>query len=244
MFVMLSKRARRSIWISGLLLLLALSAGAYWIWRLRPPVVPTIMFIPKKEGAMLSEVGHFGAMTAAENLKYRIYWKTPTAESDVAGQVSLIDRVARGAYQGLILAPNHPFAVLTPLRRAMEAGLPVVVVSAPLDLPAGEKFGYIVNDDEKMGELAADEISKLINGKGSIALVGLTRSAPGVTQRALGAERFLASRFPDIRIVSRLGGAYNTPFAEDQTNESIDSHPELKAILSLTAASTRAPMPP
>lgn len=236
---MLAKRARLSIWISGALSLFALSAGAYWIWSLRPPVVPTIAFIPKKEGAMLSEVGHFGARTAAESLKYRIYWKTPTAESDVAGQVSLIDKVARGEYQGLILAPNHSFAVLTPLRRAMEAGLPVVVVSAPLDLPASEKFGYIVNDDEKMGELAADEISKLINGKGSIALVGLTRSAPGVTQRALGAERFLASRFPEIRVVSRVGGAYNTQFAEEQTNESIDLHPELKAILCLTAASTR-----
>jgi ribose transport system substrate-binding protein len=236
---MVKKTAQVWIWTTGVILIALLSGGAYWIWSRRPPATPTIAFIPETEGAMLSEVGHFGARTAAESLKCRIYWNTPTAESDVAGQVSLIDRVARGKYQGLILAPNHPFAVLTPLRRALAAGLPVVVVSAPLDLPASDRFGYVVNDDEKMGELAAAEISRLIHGRGAIALVGLTRTAPGVTQRARGAERFLAERFPEIRVVSRGGGAYNTPLAEDQTNEALGLHPDLKAILSLTASSTR-----
>lgn len=188
---------------------------------------------------MLSKVGHFGAKMAAEKLKYRLYWNTPTAESDVAGQISLIDRVVRSKYQGLILAPNHPFAVLTPLRRALAAGLPVVVVSAPLDLPAGDKFSYIVNDEEKMGELAAAEISRLIDGQGTVALVGLTRSAPGVANRARGAERWLTHCCPAIRLVNRGGSAYNATLTEEYTNETMDLHPELKAILSLTAAATR-----
>jgi ribose transport system substrate-binding protein len=234
---MLAKNAR--VWATGAILLAVLGGGAYWIWARRPPAVPTIAFIPETAGAMLSEVGHFGAKTAAESLKCRIYWNTPTAENDVAGQVSLIDRVARGKYQGLVLAPNHPLAVLAPLRRALAAGLPVVVVSAALDLPAGDKLGYIVNDDDNMGELAAAEIARLIDGKGAIALVGLARYAPGVVNRARGAERFLASRFPEIRVVSRGGSAYNTSLAEEHTNEAVGAHPELKAILSLTAASTR-----
>ena len=236
---MRKKTAKVPVWITGVILLTALGGGAYWLWSSRLPAVPTIAFIPETEGAMLSEVKHFGAKTAAESLKYRLYWNTPTAESDVAGQVSLIDRVARGKYQGLILAPNHPFAVLTPLRRALAAGLPVVVVSALLDLPASDKFGYIVNDDEKMGELAAAEISRLIDGRGAIALVGLARSSPGVADRARGAERFLASRFPEIRVVSRGGSAYNPTLAEDHAGETMSSHPELKAVLSLTAAATR-----
>ena len=55
----------------------------------------------------------------------------------------------------------------------------MVVVAEPLDLPAGPKLGYIVNDDEKMGELAAAEIARLIHGRGSIAIAGLTATAPG-----------------------------------------------------------------
>lgn len=236
---MLARRARVSFWGPCVLLLLALGGGAYWFMSHSAPAAPTIAYIPKTSGAMLSEVGRYGAKTAAESLKFRIYWNTPTTENDAAGQVSLIDRVARGDYQGLVLAPNHPFAVLAPLRRAIAAGLPVVVVSAPLDLPAGDKLGYIVNDDEKMGEIAAAEISRLIGGKGAIALVGLARSAPGVANRARGAERYLADRFPEIRVVSRGGSAYNSSLAEEHVNDLSGLHPEVRAILSLTASSTR-----
>lgn len=231
--------ARASVWATGLLLVTGLVGGAWWTNARRTPSIPTIAIIPQTAGAMLWDVEHFGATVAAEKLKYHLYWNAPTSESDVAGQVSLIDRIARGNYQGLILAPNHPLAVLSPIRHALAAGLPVVIVSAQLDLPPGSKLGYIVNDDPKMGELAAAEIAALIHGKGSIALVGMGRYAPGVRERVRGAERFLANRFPEIRIVSRLGAAYNTPLAENLTRGVLDSHPDLKAVLSFTAMSTR-----
>ncbi len=188
---------------------------------------------------MLWEVEHFGATLAAAKLKCRLYWNAPTSENDMAGQVSLIDKVARGKYQGLVLAPNHLLGIRAPLRRALAAGLPVVVISAPLDIPPGGKLGYIVNDDEKMGELAAAEVARLIHGKGSIALVGIARFTPGVKARVRGAERLLAAGFPDIRVVTRAGGVNNAQRAEELTNSALDSHPELQAVLSFTAASTR-----
>jgi len=231
--------ARISVWAPCVILLALLGGGAYWIGARRSPAVPTIAFIPQTAGAMLWEVEHLGARTAAERLKLHLYWNAPTSENDMAGQVMLIDRVIRGDYQGLILAPNHSRAILAPLRRALAAGLPVVVISAPLDFPASDRLGYIVNDDEMMGEIAAAEIARITQGKGSIAIVGLTRYAPGVMERARGAERLLASRFPEIRVVSRVGGAYNAARVEELTNDVVDTHPELKAILSFTAVSTR-----
>ena len=122
---------------------------------------------------MLWEAEHLGAAQAARKLRCRIYWNTPTSEADVAGQVTLIERVTRGSYQGLVVAPNNRFSLLSPLRRAIAVGLTVVVVAEPLDLPAGPRLGYIVNDDEKMGEMAAAEIGRLIHGRGSVAIAGL-----------------------------------------------------------------------
>lgn len=229
-----------SVWVvGGALLLSVLACGAHWMQSRRVPAVLTIAFVPQTTGAMLWDVEHFGATMAAEKLKCHLYWNAPTSETDVAGQISLIDKVVRGKYQGLVVAPNHSLAILAPLRRALAAGLPVVIVSAPLELPAGSKLTYIVNDDEKMGELAAAEVARRIDGKGSIALVGLARYAPGVKTRVLGAESFLASKFPNIRIVSRLAGAYNTSRTEELTNDALDSHPALQAILTFTATSTR-----
>lgn len=236
---MSGRTALATVWVTGVLLLTVLAGGAYWVQSRRVPAIPTIAFIPPAGESMLWQGEHFGATAAAKILKCRLYWNAPTSEDDMAGQASLIDRVGRGKYQGLVLAPNHILGVRSPLRRALAAGLPVVVVSAPLDIPATSKLTYIVNDDEKMGELAAAELARLIHGRGSIALVGLSRRMPGIALRVHGAERFLASRFPDIRVVSRGTGANNTSYAEEFTYSALDSHPELKAVLSFTAGSTR-----
>jgi ribose transport system substrate-binding protein len=230
---------RTSVWITGVLLLASLAGGAYWARSRGVSSVPTIAFVPQSAGPMLWEVEHFGATVAAERLKCHLYWNAPTSENDMAGQVTLIDKVGRGRYQGLVLAPNHTLGIRAPLRRALAAGLPVVVVSSELDLPADGKLGYIVNDDEKMGELAAAEVASLIHGKGSVALVGIARYAPGVMSRVRGAERLLAGQFPDIRVVSRGAGTYDTSRAEELTNDAVDAHPGLNAVLSFTAAATR-----
>lgn len=235
---MSGKIARVFVWIIGVFSIL-LASGAYWFRASRVPVVPTIAFVPQAPEAMLWEVERLGATKATQGLKCHLYWNAPTSETDVAGQVSLIDRIGRGKYQGLVLAPNHPLAILVPLRRLLAAGLPVVIVSSALDLPANDKLGYILNDDEKMGEMAAAEIAKLIHGKGAIALVGLSRYGPGISPRVRSAERFLSSRFPDIQVISRLTGAYNSTRAEELTNSVLDGYPKLKGVLAFTAASTR-----
>ena len=205
----------------------------------RPPAVPTIAVIPQASGTMLWEVERAGANAAAESVKAHLYWNAPTSENDVAGQGSLIDKVSGGEYQGLVLAPNHPRAILAPLRRALDAGFPVVVVASPLDLPPAANLTYVLNDDEMMGALAAAEIARLIHGRGSIALLGLGRHAPGVMRRAFGAERFLATNFPEVQIVGRFGGAYSLTRSEELATEVVELHRDLRAVLSFTATSAR-----
>ena len=236
---MLPKTTRASLWVAVGLVVPAIASGAFWVHSRQWSASATIAFIPQNAGAMLWDVEHFGASTAADERKVHLYWNAPTSENDIAGQASLIERVGRGKYQGLVLAPNHALATLTPLRRALAAGLPVVVVSAQLDLPAGDRLTYIVNDDEKMGELAAEEVARLIHGKGAIALVGLARYGPGVARRVRSAEAVLATRYPKIQVVSRVAGTYDSSRSEDLTNGIVSTHSELLAVLSFTAVSTR-----
>ena len=75
--------------------------------------------------------------------------------------------------------------------------MPVVIVSALLDLPAGSRLAYIVNDDERRGELAAAEIARLIHGRGKIALAGLARYSPGVIRRPRSALKGRAHQLGD-----------------------------------------------
>src|SRR5262245_58706655 len=110
--------ARISVLAPCVILLALLGGGAYWIGARRSPAVPTIAFIPQTAGAMLWEVEHLGARTAAERLKLHLYWNAPTSENDMAGQVMLIDRVIRGDYHECNPAAAQPRAQLGPLAGA------------------------------------------------------------------------------------------------------------------------------
>jgi len=236
---MFGETKRASVWVAVALLLPAIASGAFWLRSRQSSGSPTIAFIPQTAGAMLWDVEHLGASSAADQHKLRLYWNAPTSENDVAGQASVIERVGRGKYQGLVLAPDHTLATLTPLRRVLAAGLPVVVVSAQLDLPPSGRLSYIVNDDEKMGELAVEEVARLLHGKGYLALVGLARYGPGVATRVRSAEALLAAHYPDIQVVGRVAGTYDSSRSEDLTTGILSAHPELNAVLSFTAVSTR-----
>ena len=220
----------------GVLLIAITAAAGCWTQN---PALPAVTFIPKSTDGLLWEMERSGATAAAEGLNWQISWKAPTSESDFTGQVSLIDQARQSGGRGLVLAPNHQLAPLGPLRRVLEEGIPVVVISTPLGLPAGGKLGYIVNDDAKMGELAAAEAARLIDGIGSVALVGLSRSVPGVMDRVRGAEKLLADQFPGIQVVSRRGGAFSASSAQQEAAQILSEYADLGAILTFTVNSTR-----
>ncbi len=184
--------------------------------------------------------GRRGATEAAGRHNYHIYWNAPRSENDVEGQISLIDRVVRRKYQALVVAPNHALAILVPLRRALAAHLPVVVVSEPLPIVPSDSISYIVNDDERMGELAAEQIAQAVHGRGTIALLGVAPFRKGIALRARSAELYLASHFPEIKVAMRAPGALDAAEAQEAVSAILDSHPEVDGILSLTAVSTRA----
>src|SRR5277367_2099816 len=106
------------------------------------PIV--IAVIPRTSGTMLWEPEHGGAQTAALKLGARIYWNAPTREDDVEGQIALVERVSSENYQGIVLAPDQARSLITPILRAMQRGLSIVVVGSPLPVPAGERLSYIL----------------------------------------------------------------------------------------------------
>src|SRR5580700_3084354 len=107
---------------------------------------PMIAFIPRTSATMLWEPAHVGAQDAANSLGLDIYWNAPTREDDVAGQISLIERIVRDGDQGLILAPDQALALITPVRRALAMGVATVVIGSSLPIPPGDSLSYIVND--------------------------------------------------------------------------------------------------
>jgi ribose transport system substrate-binding protein len=225
---MFSKKARRA---QPLLLLLALSGCR--------PQPPTIAVIPRATGVGLWETERVGAKAAAHQIGYQIYWNAPSREDDIERQISLVERVVRNRVQGLVLAPDHTLALMTPVRRAIAQGIPVVIVSSPLSIPPGGKLIYIVNDEEQVGYMAAMRVGKILNGRGTVAVVGINPSISGMTSRLRSFEQNLSTHFPNISIADQRTDFFNSAQAQQAVEEILDAHPRLDAIVALNAMSMR-----
>jgi ribose transport system substrate-binding protein len=194
-----------------------------------------IAVIPRTTAVMMWEPEHGGVLDAALASGARIYWNAPTREDDIQGQIAMVTRIADGGYQGLILAPDHALALITPVRRAITSGLNVVIIGSPLAIPANEKLTYILNDEETGGRLAADRVATMLHGEGSVAVLGIDPDISGIIERAHSFEQFLAVHNPKIHIVANQPGSFNMPHEQQMADETFKEHPDLDAVVALTS---------
>ena len=224
----------RSMWPAAVALLaLASLAGC------RSGERASIAVVPRTSGTILWEPENVGAQEAAAELGERIYWNASTREDDVDGQIALVDRVAAGHYRGLVLAPDHSLALITPVRRALASGLPIVIVSSPLPIPASKDLSYILNDEEEGGRLAAERAAALLHGKGEVAVTGIDPDIAGILVRARSFEESLTRSYPQIHIVVRRMGSFNFAHEQEVAEEVLRESSGLSIIVALTSTSTR-----
>lgn len=188
---------------------------------------------------MMWEPEHGGALATALPFGARVYWNAPTREDDVQGQIAMVGRVTAGDFQGLVLAPDHALALVTPVRRAVSHGVPTVVIGSRLAIPPGRGLWYILNDEEAGGHIAAHRVAEILQGQGSVAILGIDPDITGNMDRARSLEQFLVEHFPKICIVANQMGTFNVPHEQQVAEETLRTYPTLDAVVALTSTSAR-----
>lgn len=225
--------------------------GRIYRW-LRPMAFPCILIcgcyrqthdriavIPRTTGRIVWESLHTGVEAAGYTDGIRIYWNAPTRQDDVGGQIALIDRlVARGGLQGIVIAPDQSLALITPVRRAVAHGIPVVILGSPLLTPPSGKLVYVLNDEEEAGRIAARRVAAILHGKGTVAILGINPDIAGILRRARSFEALLVQSYPDIHVIDKRVGSFNVPHEQQVAEETLKAAPHLDSILTLSASTT------
>jgi ribose transport system substrate-binding protein len=196
-----------------------------------------IAVIPRTSGTMLWEPEHGGAQAAALKEGARIYWNAPTREDDIEGQIALVQRVSAQHYDGILLSPDQSRALITPVRRAIQRGIPVVVIGSPLPMTPSEDLLYILNDEEVGARMAAERVEAILHCEGAVAILGIDHDIAGIVTRAHTVERYLIKSCPSVRLVKR-DGSFNTPHEQQVAEETLRSNADLAAVIALTGTST------
>jgi ribose transport system substrate-binding protein len=164
----------------------------------------TIAVIPQGSTHEFWKSIHAGAMKAAgdeakDGVRVEVIWKGPMREDDREQQVQVVEGFTTQHVDGIVLAPFDKNALVRPVEEAKRAGIPTVVIDSALE--SGDPISFVASNNHHGGELAAEEMARLLGGKGKVLLLRYQEGVFSTEQREKGFEEKIRT-FPGITLIS------------------------------------------
>ena len=164
-----------------------------------------IAVIPKGTTHSFWRSIHAGAVKAERELvdqgiNLSVTWKGPLREDDREQQIQVVEGFISQGMDGLVLAPLDDRALVRPVEEALAAGIPTVVIDSALHSDSITSF--VATDNTRGGELAAEHMAALLDGKGKILMLRYQEGSASTTEREEGFSRKMESDFPGVEVVS------------------------------------------
>lgn len=201
---------------------------------------PVIAVIPETTAQEVWESAHAGAAHIATSWGWRTFWNGPSREDDLLRQIQIMDKEVNRGVAGIILAPDHAVALISPVRAAVARNIPVAIIDNPLAASPKGDVVFVLNDDVAMGHIAAERILPHLDARHEeVAILGVHPSFLGSLQVADTIRKTLQSERPGVRVVEQRT-IFSPSEAEDAADELVQEHPSLAAIVTLNVTQTRA----
>src|SRR6266436_2113286 len=155
------------------ILVVSLGLGAFW--RLHAAESSyTIAVIPKGTTHEFWKSINAGAKKAERELteqgtKVDVIWKGPLREDDRDQQIQVVENFMTRRVSAIVLAPLDSKALVRPVHNAIQANVPVVIMDS--DLKSDEYVSFVATDNYKGGQLAGEEMGRLLGGEGNVILM-------------------------------------------------------------------------
>ena len=160
-----------------------------------------IAVIPKSTKCVFWNAVEAGAREGAKEAGAEMIWKGSLKEDDPAQQIQIFEQFVAEDVGGIVLAPIDDTALMRPVAAAMQKGIPVVIMdSAFKGEPLKDFVCTVSTNNHRAGEMAGEQLGKLLDGKGKVVLFRYIEVCASTGQREAG---FLAAikKFPDIQVI-------------------------------------------
>lgn len=186
-----------------------------------------------------------GAEAAAKEFNVKLTFKAPDSESDIDGQVVMVEDSIKENADVIILAASSYMGLAQVVDQAAYSKIPVISVDA--EVGSARVRTYVGSNGYEAGQKSAERLIRLLSGSGEIGIINFTNSSLNVDPDSTGSidygardaeERekgFLnyAARYPNIKVVQISYTSSSTVNAEALTRAMLDNHPNLRGIAAL-----------
>ncbi|MFE5309148.1 rhamnose ABC transporter substrate-binding protein [Isoptericola sp. NPDC056578] len=198
----------------------------------------SVVMLPKNLGNPYFDTSTKGAKAATDEFGGSFSEVGPdTATPDA--QVPFINTAAQQGTQALIVSANDPKAICDALDEARQAGTKVVTFDSDTD-PACRDLFVNQASAEGIAEVQVDMIAEQIGDAGEVAILSASANATNQNAWIELMEKDLADNHPDITLVDTVYGNDDDQTSFDKTAALLQSHPDLKGIISPTTVGIAA----
>jgi ribose/xylose/arabinose/galactoside ABC-type transport system permease subunit/ABC-type sugar transport system substrate-binding protein len=194
----------------------------------------TVAFVPKQIGTPFWVTMRRGAEAEARRLGVHLITLAADRETDVERQHQIIENLIEQGVDALVLAPAGAKEVVPAVKKANQAGVPVLIVDSDTHRPTAEAAGattatYIGSDNFQGGRLAGEAVARWLAGRGEAAVLEGIPGHESTDQRRKGFAAALAGH-PGIRIVASQTASGERARGFTVTQNILQAHPGLRAI--------------
>ncbi len=145
---------------------------------------------------------------------------------DIPALVGAIEQTAARRPAGMLVVGWDPSALIAPVNRAVDAGIPVVCVDA--DVPGSKRAAFVGTDWREVGRQQAQAMVKALGGRtGKVAMLGLIEQT--IDQQAFAGFREIAPK-AGLTVMEPQHDAGNSAEAARVASAIIQGTPDLAGI--------------
>jgi rhamnose transport system substrate-binding protein len=198
----------------------------------------SVTFLPKNLGNPYFDTSDAGGKKAVEEAGGTFEEVGPdTATPDA--QVPFINTAAQQGVGALVVSANDPKAICDALDEARSAGTKIVTFDSDTDPECRDLF---INQAtaEGIAKTQVDQIAEQVGDSGEVAVLSAAANATNQNAWIDLMKKDIADNHPDIKLVDVVYGDDDDQASFDKTAALLQSHPDLKGIVSPTTVGIAA----
>ncbi len=203
------------------------------------PANLTMTFLPKNLGNAYFDTSYKGVQAAISALGGTVTQVGPAKGDDPAGQVSYINTAAQQQVGALLVSANDKSAICDALKEARTAKVKVVTFDSDTEADCRDLFVNQATADG-IAKVQVDMIADQIGDAGEIAILSASANATNQNAWIDMMKKELAASHPNIKLVDTVYGNDDDQTSFDKTSALLQSHPNLKGIISPTTVGIAA----
>jgi ribose transport system substrate-binding protein len=140
------------------------------------------------------------------------------------------DMIAQGA-QVLIVAPENSDGLAPAFAQAKAKHIPILTIDRTVNGTACSDFiGFIGSNFLGQAKIAADDLGKALNGKGSVVVLQGTSGNNVAADRTNGFNKELKAKFPNMKIVASQTANFDQATGQKVMAQLLQSHKDITGL--------------